>query len=67
MPAPTAEFSACIDAFDREFDYVFRLLRRHGVAASEADVRSRKIQAFAPHALIHLYRSFLAMVCGDLN
>jgi RNA polymerase sigma-70 factor (ECF subfamily) len=32
-----AEFSACVRAFDSEFDFVYRSLRRHGASAADAE------------------------------
>jgi RNA polymerase sigma-70 factor, ECF subfamily len=35
--AATAEFNACVRAFDGEFDFVYRSLRRHGISPSDAE------------------------------
>jgi RNA polymerase sigma-70 factor, ECF subfamily len=36
-PGATAAFAACVNAFDGEFDFVYRSLRRHGVRPADAE------------------------------
>ncbi len=52
-PIPTPK-SACLDAFDREIDYVFATLRRLGVGASE-------IEDLAQEVFIVLYRNWAGL------
>jgi RNA polymerase sigma factor (sigma-70 family) len=37
MHPPPVDFLACVGAFDAEFDYVYHVLRRYGVAVSDAE------------------------------
>jgi RNA polymerase sigma-70 factor, ECF subfamily len=37
MHPPPVDFQACVGAFDAEFDYVYHVLRRYGVAVSDVE------------------------------
>jgi RNA polymerase sigma-70 factor, ECF subfamily len=52
-PAPTIE-RACLDAFDRELDYIFATLRRLGAAASD-------VEDMAQELFVVLYRQWAGL------
>jgi RNA polymerase sigma-70 factor, ECF subfamily len=43
QPSSVPAFSSCLRAFGQEFDYVFRTLRRHGIAAADAEDLAQEV------------------------
>jgi RNA polymerase sigma factor (sigma-70 family) len=43
QPGPTLEFVNCVRAFETEFDYVYRALKRHGVNPADAEDLAQEV------------------------
>ena len=43
VPAPEPTFASCARAFESEFDYVYRTLRRLGVRGTETEDQAQEV------------------------